>query len=178
MLSDERMDQIIHHYGKDILAHAHMDIERRSMQHGDVTTYDHSLRVARLSVKIADRLRLWNHVNLRALVRAALLHDYFLYDWHDYDNGTHRLHGFRHPYTAEANARADFQIDDIVANSIRTHMFPLTPVPPKYLEGVIVNIADTLSAVCETVGARLPRRGHAPAAGKRRCRCRRADRRR
>lgn len=97
-------------------------------------------------------------MNLRSLVRAALLHDYFLYDWHEKDNGSHRLHGFRHPYTAERNARADFELDDIVSNSIRTHMFPLTPIPPKYLEGVIVNIADTLCAIRETLS---PSRFHA-----------------
>lgn len=158
MLSRERIDAIVHRYGRDILEHEHMEIAKRSMQHGDITTFEHSLRVARLSVRIADRLRLWNHVNLRALVRAALLHDYFLYDWHDADDGAHRLHGFRHPYTAERNARGDFEIDAIVSNSIRTHMFPLTPIPPKYLEGFIVNIADTLSAIQETFASRLPRK--------------------
>ncbi|WP_101671124.1 HD domain-containing protein [Bifidobacterium anseris] len=157
VLSRERIDTIVRHYGRDILKHEHMEIERRSLQHGDVTTYGHSLRVAALSVWIADRLRLWNCVDLRALVRAALLHDYFLYDWHDDDGGSHRLHGFRHPYTAEANARADFELDDVVLNSIRTHMFPLTPVPPRYLEGVIVNVADTVSAVQETIASRLRR---------------------
>ena len=170
MLSRERIDAIVHHYGQDILDHEHMEIEKRSLQHGDVTTYDHSLEVARLSVAIADRLRLWNHVNLRALVRAALLHDYFLYDWHDYDDGSHRLHGFRHPYAAERNARTDFEIDDVVANSIRTHMFPLTPIPPKHLEGVIVNVADTASAIQETLASwmsRLLRRKRADAARKR-----------
>lgn len=164
MLSRERIDAIVRHYGRDILEHEHMEIEKRSLQHGDVTTYEHSLRVARLSVAIADRLHLWRHMDLRALVRAALLHDYFLYDWHDYDGGSHRMHGFRHPYTAEANARADFELDDIVSNSIRTHMFPLTPIPPRYLEGVIVNVADTVSAVRETLASRLSRWKRADAA--------------
>lgn len=158
MLDDGGIHAIVNAYGADILSHEHMEIERNSLQHGAVTTYEHSIAVACLSVKIADRLHLWHHVNLRSLVRAALLHDYFLYDWHEKDNGSHRLHGFRHPYTAERNARADFELDDIVSNSIRTHMFPLTPIPPKYLEGVIVNIADTLCAIRETLS---PSRFHA-----------------
>ncbi len=83
-------------------------------------------------------------------MRAALLHDYFLYDWHEHDDGTHRWHGFRHPATAERNARADFAIDDVVANSIRTHMFPLTPVPPRHVEGWLVTAADKISATTET----------------------------
>lgn len=154
MLNDDRIRSIVEHFGADILSHEHMQIEKRALQHGSVTTFEHSVLVACMSVRIADRLRLWKHVNLRALVRAALLHDYFLYDWHEYDGGTHRLHGFRHPYTAERNARADFELDDIVSNSIRTHMFPLTPIPPKYLEGAIVNIADTVCAIKETLGSR------------------------
>lgn len=154
MLNDDRIRSIVEHFGADILSHEHMQIEKRALQHGSVTTFEHSVLVACMSMRIADRLRLWEHVNLRALVRAALLHDYFLYDWHEYDGGTHRLHGFRHPYTAERNARADFELDDIVSNSIRTHMFPLTPIPPKYLEGAIVNIADTVCAIKETLGSR------------------------
>lgn len=150
MLSRRAIDRIVRHYGADILTHEHMEVERRAYQHGNVTTYEHSVRVARLAVWLADRLRLWRRVDLRSLVRAALLHDYFLYDWHEHDDGTHRWHGFRHPATAERNARADFAIDDVVANSIRTHMFPLTPVPPRHVEGWLVTAADKISATTET----------------------------
>ena len=82
--------------GVRIIAHENMMIERRCYQHGAVTTFAHSIRVACLAVWMADRLRLWRRVDLRSLIRAALLHDYFLYDWHDWDNGEHRLHGFTH----------------------------------------------------------------------------------
>ena len=58
-------------------------IERGCYQHGAVTTFAHSIRVACLAVWMADRLHLWDKVDLQSLVRAALLHDYFLYDWHD-----------------------------------------------------------------------------------------------
>ena len=55
-----------------------MQIERVCYQHGVVTTFAHSIRVACLAVWIADRLRLWHRVDLHSLIRAALLHDYFL----------------------------------------------------------------------------------------------------
>ena len=112
-----------------------MAIERVCYQHGVVTTFAHSIRVACLSVWLADRLHLWNRVDLRSLIRAALLHDYFLYDWHDWDNGTHRLHGFTHGER----------------DSIEHHMFPLTPYPPKYIEGYLVTAADKISATKETL---------------------------
>jgi uncharacterized protein len=34
--------------------------------------------------------------NINSLIRGALLHDYFLYDWHKGKNRK-KLHGFRHP---------------------------------------------------------------------------------
>ncbi|KFI60970.1 HD domain-containing protein [Bifidobacterium cuniculi] len=151
MLDRQAISRIVRHVGADILAHGHMQLEREAYQHGAVTTYEHSVRVAELAVWLADRLHLWHRVDLRSLVRAALLHDYFLYDWHERGDGSHRLHGFRHPARAERNARADFDLNDVEADSIRRHMFPLTPIPPRYLEGVLVNVADKISATAETL---------------------------
>lgn len=128
-----------------------MDIEKRCYQHGAVTTFAHSVRVACLAVWMADRLRLWHRVDLHSLVRSALLHDYFLYDWHDWDNGTHRLHGFTHGGAALRNAVRDFRLNAIEHDSIAKHMFPMTPVPPKYIEGYLVTVADKISATRETL---------------------------
>ena len=89
-------------------------------------------------------------MNLRSLIRAALLHDYFLYDWHDWDNGQHRWHGFTHGHAALMNALKDFDLNDIERNSIENHMFPMTPVPPAYIEGYLVTLSDKLSATAET----------------------------
>ena len=50
------------------------------VQHGDVSTYDHAVLVAFYSCMLACRLRL--KYDERALIRGALLHDYYLYDWH------------------------------------------------------------------------------------------------
>ena len=79
------------------------------------------------------------------------------------------IHAIVNAYGADILSHEQMQIErdslqhgavttDIVSNSIRTHMFPLTPIPPKYLEGVIVNIADTLCAIRETLS---PSRFHA-----------------
>ena len=37
---------------------------------------------------------------------------------------------------------------------IHRHMFPLTPVPPRYREALLVSLADKISAVLETFGVR------------------------
>ena len=97
MLTRNQIRSLVNEHGHDIIVHDHMQhIERGCYQHGAVTTFAHSIRVACLAVWMADRLHLWDKVDLHSLVRAALLHDYFLYDWHDWDDGAHRLHGFTH----------------------------------------------------------------------------------
>lgn len=82
--------------------------------------------------------------------RAALLHDYFLYDWHDWDDGAHRLHGFTHGQAALRNAVRDFRLNAIERDSIACHMFPMTLKPPSYIEGYLVTMADKISATRET----------------------------
>jgi len=86
-----------------------------------------------------------------------LLHDYFLYDWHDPDP-SHRLHGFRHPFFALARAEEDFELTPRERNIIVRHMFPLVPVPPTCREAWIVCLADKWCALRETVAGRLPRK--------------------
>jgi uncharacterized protein len=121
---------------------------RGYMQHGDISVYRHCVSVAGLSCRIAAVLPF--AVNYNALVRGALLHDYFLYDWHNSDGGKHRLHGFTHPATALRNAEQDFNLSDTEREIIRRHMFPLTPIPPRCREAWVVCLADKLCALRET----------------------------
>lgn len=150
MLTRNQIRAMVDRHGRDVIDHAHMAIERRCYQHGSVTTFAHSIRVACLAVWLADRLGLWGRVDARSLVRAALLHDYFLYDWHDWDDGEHRLHGFTHGGAALRNAMRDFELNHIERDAIRCHMFPMTPTPPSYAEGYLVTMADKISATRET----------------------------
>ncbi|MBE5960909.1 MAG: HD domain-containing protein [Lachnospiraceae bacterium] len=118
------------------------------IQHGRVSVYEHSIHVARVSCKLALFLHL--RVDYASLIRGGLLHDYFLYDWHDSDK-SHRLHGFRHPKTALRNAKEDFDLTKTEQNIIVSHMFPLTLRSfPCCLEAWIVCIADKICATKET----------------------------
>ena len=54
-------------------------------QHGVITTYDHCLRVARIAFLANRRLHL--EADEEALITGAMLHDFFLYDWHGTDQG-------------------------------------------------------------------------------------------
>lgn len=120
---------------------------RQYMQHGTTSVYLHSLSVAYLSCLMAEH---WNlKVDWLSLIRGAILHDYFLYDWHVKD-ASHRLHGFHHPAKALKNAREDFQLTNTEEDIILRHMFPLIPVPPACEEAWIVCLADKICSSFET----------------------------
>jgi uncharacterized protein len=122
--------------------------EKACLQHGKTSVYEHSLLVAEVSLQLARKLHM--KVNTEGLIRGALLHDYFLYDWHDPANG-HPLHGFSHPQTAYENAAMDFDLTDLEKDIITHHMFPLTLHPPGSREAWLVCVADKLCAFQETV---------------------------
>ena len=122
---------------------------KKYIQHGNTSCFKHTLAVAYISCKIADKLNI--QVNKHELIRGAVLHDYFLYDWH---GKNHSFHGFTHPYDALKNADMDFSLTDRERNIIKRHMFPLVPIPPKYREGAIVCIADKYCSLLETFKAR------------------------
>lgn len=62
-------------HGGDILKSPGMQIAKENMQHGSVSVFEHSVCVALVCLWLVHRLHL--KVNQRALVRGALLHDYF-----------------------------------------------------------------------------------------------------
>ncbi len=119
---------------------------RNFIQHGHTSVYTHCISVAYTSCMIAARFNL--KVDIPKLVRGALLHDYFLYDWHNARSLL--LHGFTHPKRALVNACEEFRLSPLECNIISRHMFPLTPIPPLYMEGWIVNIADKYCFVRES----------------------------
>ncbi len=121
--------------------------EAAYIQHGVTPCLLHSIAVAYYCDCLARRLRPLRF-RRRQLLRGALLHDYFLYDWHDPDP-THRLHGFHHPARALENAGQDFPLDPVERNIILRHMFPLTPIPPKYREAVLVCLVDKICSLYE-----------------------------
>ncbi len=140
--------RLIAKHVRELSRDGRMQRSRNFIQHGSTSVYEHSVRVAYYSLSMADFLHL--HRDRRELVRGALLHDYFLYDWHEKDK-SHNLHGFRHPFTALRNAEADFTLSRRERNIILRHMFPLIPAPPTCLEGWIVCMVDKGCSVYEVI---------------------------
>lgn len=118
------------------------------MAHKDFSVYAHSLAVAILSYNYARAKKL--DLDYPSLIRGALLHDYYLYDWHKRHVG-HRLHGFCHPAWSLHNAKIRYKLNPIECNIIRSHMWPLTFFHfPHCKEAWIVSKMDHKEAWYET----------------------------
>ncbi len=120
-----------------------------AIQHGDTTVLLHSAAVAYYSLKLARGLRL--RCDQESLLRGALLHDYFLYDWHVPDPDR-PLHGPHHPGIALRNARQDVELTSREQDIILHHMFPLNPHPPRSREAILVCLVDKGCGMYETLG--------------------------
>jgi uncharacterized protein len=115
--------------------------------HSDITVYRHCVTVAIKSLEIAYAMHL--KIDRKALVRGALLHDYYLYDWHE---PNHKWHGFHHSKIAADNAKRDYDITQREYDIIKTHMFPLNISKiPKSKEAWVIVLADKLVALRETM---------------------------
>lgn len=133
----------------DILESGNFDRTKTFIQHGNVTVNHHSMNVARYSIAISEKLHI--PCKKRELIRGALLHDYFLYDWHHQDKkNPHRLHGFFHPGVALKNASKEYELTPREKDIIKKHMWPLTVVPPMCREAWIVTAADKWCSLMET----------------------------
>ncbi len=143
---------------KEVLNKLFDDEEYLSMnnyiQHGNTNCILHLVAVTHYSLMLSSKLHI--RVSYRSLVVGSLLHDYFLYDWHE-KNEAHKWHGFRHPSFALKNALKKWKLNCIERNIIKTHMFPLTLFSiPKYRESIIVCLIDKICATYEIFARKNP----------------------
>ena len=131
----------------DILAHPEVQKMENFIQHGTTTCLSHSLYVAYTAYCLATSLK----VNTREVARGAMLHDFYLYDWH-IKGDRKGLHGFTHPKDALKNATHYFELSDIKMQIIERHMWPLTLKPPTKKASLIVTLCDKYCTVLETLG--------------------------
>lgn len=117
-----------------------------TIQHGDTECLVHTVAVVCCALAIAKRFGI--RIDKSSLVRGGILHDYFLYDWHD-GKPQRMIHGFTHPSEALRQAEMDFELNDIERDIIKKHMFPLTVIPPRYREGWLICMADKICAIKE-----------------------------
>lgn len=132
----------------DILVNPIFKEMNKYIQHGTTTTLKHCLDVSYVSYKICKSYGF----DYRSAARGGLLHDLFLYDWHGYAKRTgNHFHGFTHPRVALHNAKHYFELTSKEKDIILKHMWPLTVIPPKSIEGYVVMYADKYCGFIETV---------------------------
>ncbi len=118
------------------------------IQHGTTTCFQHCVNVSYYNYLVCKILGF----NFRDAARAGLLHDLFLYDWHDDWNLTH---GFTHPSAALKNAEKYFELNAVQRDIIAKHMFPMTPKLPRYKETVVIILVDKYCGLVETFESRI-----------------------
>lgn len=140
--------------GEEILTHPRFRDQKDFIHHKDITLFDHSIEVAYGAYRVAKKM----HLDIGAVVRGALLHDFFLYDWHvegrKESKPLFKKHGFTHARTAYDNASQFFDLSKKERDIILKHMFPLNIRPPRYLESWVVNLVDDFTSIRETFSKR------------------------
>ena len=114
----------------------------KDVEHHEGSRYDHCLRVAYFTYIVTKKLGL----NYKEATIAALLHDFFT-DEVENEGKYNKLR--KHPDIAIKNASKYVNLTALQKDIIRTHMFPITFTPPKYIESWIVDFLDDVAAIYE-----------------------------
>ena len=139
------VEKEFYHLIRDIVKTPEFRSMKRCKHHIKGSVYDHSIKVAYLCYR--HHKKHGTRIELGEFVRGALLHDFYLYDWHDMLPG-HRLHIFTHPKYALINAASYYpELTARQRDMIGRHMFPLTPMPPKTRAGWLICYYDKLAAL-------------------------------
>lgn len=129
----------------EIITNSKVQEMKLYLQHCDTSTYEHCYNAAYYCYKICKKLKL----DYKSATRAAMLHDFYLYDWHIKDK-TRKLHAFAHGKIAYINACKIFSLNDKEKDIITNHMWPVTISIPKTREGIILTLIDKYCALKET----------------------------
>ena len=130
----------------DLANHPTVQKMKLYRQHYDTNCFDHCYNVAFYSYLICKKLNL----DYISVSRAGMLHNLFLYDWRKKQPEHKRFHGFRHPRIALNNASKLFDLNEKEKDIILKHMWPITIIPPKYIEGYIITLTDKYCALEES----------------------------
>lgn len=136
-------------YAAPVLESGDMQKTKSIRQHGETTRFSHCVSVAYYSLRAANYLKI--PCNSESLVRGGLLHDYYFYDRRE-KNISQFKNSFIHPKAAVNNAIRDYNVNPLEQDIIVRHMFPITLIPPKSREGLIVCVTDKICGLAETFG--------------------------
>ena len=132
----------------DVINNPTVQSMKQYKQHFNISCFEHCLLSSYYCYKICKKL----HLDYASCSRAAMLHDLFLYDWHEHHPDYKGFHAFKHPKIAYENAIKIFDLNKKETDIILKHMWPITFFQfPKYAESFILTLVDKYCAFCETL---------------------------
>ena len=129
---------------EDLLGHEMVQKMDNHVQHCDTSRLQHSINVSYYSFLICYRMG-WDY---RFAARAGLLHDLFFYYCRP-KKAIRSNHAAWHPRVAYDNAKKITELNKVETDAILKHMWPCTPVPPRYVESYVLTFVDKISAIFE-----------------------------
>ncbi len=132
---------------KDIIEHEKVQEMKKYKQHYEVNCFYHCLLVSYNTYLICKKHKL----DYISAARAGMLHDLFLYDWHENKRkvGRKGLHAYTHSKKAYENASKYFILNRKEEDIIKKHMWPVTLGIPKYKETFVITYVDKAIAIRE-----------------------------
>ncbi len=138
----EEFDSIV----EDIVNNETVQQMHNYIQHCKTDCFEHCQNVAFYSFIICKKYNL----DYKAVARAGMIHDLFLYDWRKRQPDRKGLHAFTHPKTSLENATKLFNLNDKEKDIILKHMWPVTFWLPKYKESYVITFVDKYCAMEES----------------------------
>ena len=140
MFDEKEYNKIVN----SILEHPEFQKRKKYKHHGEISVYDHSLKVSKKAYKMA----LKHKKDYKSAAIGGLLHDFYDKPWQENKEKKKffKKHGFVHAKEALENSKKYFPelMNKRVENIILRHMFPLNITPPKYIEAWYVTFADKI----------------------------------
>lgn len=160
IFSKRELSEYIDYYScvSDLLSNAEVNKLKMFRHHIFTTRFQHSLNVSYYNFRLCKLLNL----DFKAAARAGLLHDFFFYNRKEHQNKL-SSHSAEHPAVALENAVSMFTINDIEADMIVNHMWPMTTTLPRYRETFVITVVDKFCAVGEVgqcIGTIIGKRLH------------------
>ena len=125
-------------YTGDLLSDSVVKSMVKYHHHKAITTHFHSVYVSYTVLKMAENMKL---ENAREITRAALLHDFYLYEW--YTEKHEEYHITYHPKQSVKNIEEHFgKLSDLQKNMVLSHMFPMGVERPKSVGAWLLTLAD------------------------------------
>ena len=115
-------------------------------QHYDTNCFEHCHTASYYCYLMCKKFNL----DYKSAARGAMLHDLFLYNWR-VKQDRKGLHAFTHGKAACENAEKLFELNNIEKDMIIKHMWPVTPIPPRYIESFILTLVDKYCTIEETI---------------------------